>query len=89
MIQLWASLIKSKIHISFNKPGSNREVNGDSFLPDWFKVYPWLVLCITTLKVFATSSKFCTRRVLLSDNYVNSVFVSMGFDNWKKVHERF
>ena len=59
------------------------------FLPDWFKVYPWLVLCITTLKAFCYFCKFCTRRGLLSDNYVDSVFVSMGFDNWKKKHERF
>lgn len=59
------------------------------FSPDWYDVYPWLVLCMSTLKAYCHFCKYCTRRGLLSDKHIDSVFVNAGFDNWKKAHERF
>ena len=59
------------------------------FSSDWYDTYPWLVLCTTTLKAYCHFCKYCTKRGLLSDKHVDSVFVNAGFDNWKKAHERF
>lgn len=29
------------------------------FLPDWFKAYPWLVLCVTMLNAFGYFCRYC------------------------------
>ena len=59
------------------------------FSSDWYDTYPWLVLCTTTLRAYCHFCKCCTKRCFLSDKHIDSVFVNVGFDNWKKAHERF
>ena len=59
------------------------------FSPEWFESYTWLVLCTTTLKAYCHYCKYCATQGLLFDKTVDSAFVSVGFDNWKKAHERF
>lgn len=54
------------------------------FLPDWYKAYPWLVLCMTILKAFCYFCRYCYEKDLL-DNYVDDAFVTVGFDNWKRL----
>ena len=59
------------------------------FSPEWFESYTWLVLCTTTLKAYCHFCKYCATQGLLFNKTVDSAFVSVGFDNWKKAHERF
>ena len=59
------------------------------FNPYWYRVYPWLVLCLTTLKAFCHVCRFCNKRGLFLDKNVDGTFVKIGFDNWKKALERF
>lgn len=58
------------------------------FSTDWYKIYPWLVLCVTTLKAFCYFCRYCFTNGLLLD-HVDDAFVRVGFDNWKKARERF
>ena len=59
------------------------------FSPEWYRVYPWLVLCVTTLKAFCHCCRYCYQKGMLLDKYTDAAFVREGFDNWKRGHERF
>ena len=55
---------------------------------DWYTIFPWLVLCVTTSKAFRYFCPYCFKNGLLLD-HVDDAFVRVEFDNWKKAHERF
>ena len=61
------------------------------FNSDWFKVYPWLVLCTTKRKAFCSYCRYSSERGLLTEKKGREVLYSIhvGFDNWKKAHETF
>jgi len=51
---------------------STRKVQGHArqFNADWYKSYPWLVLCVTRLLAFCTFCHYCFNRNLLTDKYI-------------------
>lgn len=59
------------------------------FLVEWYKLYPWLVLCTSSSKSFCYLCKYCSDKGYLLDKYADKAFVSSGFNNWKKAHQRF
>ena len=59
------------------------------FSVEWFKKYPWLVLCSLHFKAFCYMCKYCYNKGYLLDKYYDKAFVTSGFSNWKKAHERF
>lgn len=59
------------------------------FRSDWFKRYPWLVLCITKLKAFCAYCWYTHRRGLLTDKLGEAAFVTTGLNNWKKALDHF
>ena len=56
---------------------------------EWYKKFPWLVLCTTKFKVFCSYCRYCYRRKLLTDKLGEATFVTIGYDNWKKAVEHF
>jgi len=56
------------------------------FSPTWYVTYPWITLCTTKFRVFCVCCRYCIRKGLAKKE---EAFVSCGFDNWKKAHERF
>ena len=63
--------------------------HGRQFCVDWYKKFPWLVLCTTRFRVFCSYCRYCYRRRLLTDKLGEAAFVTMGYNNWKKAVERF
>ena len=61
------------------------------FSPEWYKTYPWLVLCSTRPKVFCSYCRSSDQVRLLKEERASGgdAFMSSGFDNWKKAHECF
>lgn len=57
------------------------------FCVDWYKIYPWLVLCTTQLKAFCAYCRFCLMKKLINTDG-DRAFVILGFSNWKKALER-
>ena len=57
---------------------------------EWYKILPWLHLCITNMKVFCFHCLLCYNKGLLqlTKCYETAFFVG-GFQNWKKGVERF
>ena len=68
-----------------------KKVQGHSrqFCPDWYRSYPWLVLCTTRLKAYCAYCRYCNERDLLTDKLGEAAFVTTGFNNWKKALQRF
>ena len=58
------------------------------FSPNWYVTYPWMTLCITRVRAFCVFCCYCVRKGL-SLVKKEDAFVTSGFDNWKKPHERF
>ena len=58
------------------------------FSPDWYKSYPWLVLCTTRSKALCMYCSSCSKRGLLTARG-GDAFLTTGFDNWKKAQEYF
>ena len=56
---------------------------------EWYRAYPWVVLASTSSRPFCYMCKYCYNKGYLLDKYVDKAFVSTGFNNWKKAHERF
>ena len=59
------------------------------FISNWYQLYTWLFLCVTARKAFSYYCRWCSKKGLISSSTVDRAFVSRGFDNWKKGHERF
>ena len=59
------------------------------FYSEWFKNYPWLVLCVTKLKAFCAYYRYNHRRGLLTDKLGEVAFSTTGFNNWKKALDCF
>lgn len=59
------------------------------FCAEWYKSYPWLVLCTTSFKAFCYLCKYCSSKGYLSDKSADEAFITNGFNNWKKAHERY
>ena len=60
-----------------------------SFFPTWYVTYPWiLTLCTTRARVFCVYCRYCVGKGLCLGKK-GDAFISNGFDNWKKAHERF
>ena len=70
--------------------GSGKNARNRSFLPSWYKQYPWIHLCCTKFKVYCY---YCKRAYDSSAKVASSkadpAFTSAGFCNWKKIVERF
>ncbi len=64
------------------------KVQGHSrqFCPEWYRSYPWLVLCTTRLKAFCARCRYCVKRRIVTDKLGEPAFVSVGFSSWKKSH---
>ena len=60
-----------------------------SFQRGWFMEHKWLTYCETHHKVFCFSCRSALSRGLICVPSKGHVFVSKGFDNWKKAKERF
>ena len=58
------------------------------FHSDWFKRYPWLVLCVTKLKALCAHCRYIHKRGLLTDKLGEAAFITTGFKNWKKALHR-
>ena len=79
--------INSSVLKSFQHQQGKRFRN---FLPRWYSTYPWLNLCITRHKAFCIYCQYCTKKNLLCfSKKGEDAFVSTGFNNWKKAHEKF
>ena len=63
--------------------------HGRQFCPEWYRNYPWLVLCITHFTAFCSTCRYCYKRNLLTDKLGEATFVTEGFNNWKKAIEWF
>ena len=61
------------------------------FCPEWYKKYPWLVLCSMRYKAFCFYCRSGEEMGLLKEKYSGGgdAFMSNGFDNWKKACECF
>lgn len=59
------------------------------FTSDWFRMYPWLVLCTTRLEAFCSHCRYSSERGLLTEQRGRELLYSIWFDNWKKAHETF
>lgn len=69
---------------------SSMAINGRNFMEKWFKLYPWLTVCITRKKVFCFFCKYAEKKGLITFNTkAESTFSSAGFNNWKKALEKF
>ena len=73
---------------------STRKLQGkkwQQFSPDWYKSYPWLVLCTTRSKVLCSYCSSCRKRGLPTEKVADGgdAFLTIGFDNWKKAQEYF
>ena len=73
---------------------STRKLQGKKwrqFSPDWYKTYPWLVLCTTRSKVLCSYCSSCYKQGLLTEKVAGGgdAFLTTGFDNWKKAQEYF
>ena len=51
------------------------------FSVEWFKKYPWLVLCSLHFKAFCYMCKYCYNKGYLLDKYYDKAFVTSGFSN--------
>ena len=61
-----------------------------SFQSSWYNSFKWLSYCMTHNKVFCYYCRIATASRLVSfSKRNNDAFVSVGFDNWKKVLKRF
>ena len=58
------------------------------FSPTWYVTYPWITLCTTRARVFCVYCRYCVGNGLCLGKKEDA-FISNGFDNWKKAHERF
>ena len=58
------------------------------FSPAWYVTYPWITLCTTRARVFCVYCRYCMGKGL-SLAKKEEAFVTTGFDNWKKAHQRF
>lgn len=73
---------------------STRKLQGKKwrqFSPDWYKSFPWLVLCTTRSKALCSYCSSCHRRGLLTEKVAGGgdTFLTTGFNNWKKATEYF
>ena len=60
------------------------------FSPSWYSTYSWLTLCTTKHRVFCVLCRYCKAKNLLCfARKGEDAFVSIGFNNWKKAHEKF
>ena len=59
------------------------------FCSEWFKSYPWLVLCVTKLKAYRVYCRYTYRTGFLTDKLGEVAFITAGFNNWKKALLRF
>ena len=62
--------------------------HGQQFCIDWFKKFPWLILCTTRFKAYCACCRYSYRQSLLPDKLGKAAFVTMGFGNWKKGIQR-
>ena len=76
--------------MQFNQHENYRERSGVSSL-DWYKSYPWLVLCTTRSRTLCSYCSSCHKRGLLTEKVPGGgdAFLTTGFDNWKKAQEYF
>ena len=58
------------------------------FSPTWYVTYPWITLCTARARAFCVFCRYCVGKGLSLVKNENA-FVTSGFDNWKKAHERF
>ena len=63
--------------------------HGRQFCSEWYQKYPWLILCVTYFTAFCSTCRYCYKRNLLTDKLGEAMFVTEGFNNWKKAIERF
>ena len=60
------------------------------FSPTWYSTYPWLTVCTTKGKAFCVYCRYCSEKGLFHlAKKGEDAFVEVGFDNWKKAHEKF
>ena len=61
------------------------------FSCEWYKTYPWLVLCGSRLKAFCAYCRSAHKKGVLSEGRRGGgdAFVTEGFSNWKKALEIF
>ena len=63
---------------------------GRKFLPAWYKMFPWITLCITHKKIFCVYCRFAQRHKLFTFAKKGDVAFSVkGFDNFKKAVQKF
>ena len=58
------------------------------FSSAWYVTDPWITLCTTRARVFCAHCRYCVGKGLSSDKK-EKAFVTTGFGNWKKAHQRF
>ena len=60
------------------------------FSPTWYTTYSWLTVCTTRAKAFCVYCRYCSAKGLLHlAKKGEDAFIDIGFDNWKKAHEKF
>ena len=58
--------------------------------PSWYKKFPWISVCSSSLKIYCTSCRDAKFRGLLNfPKHYKATFVDDGFSNLKKALERF
>ena len=73
---------------------STRKLQGKKwrqFFPDWYKSYPWLVLCTIRSRALCSYCSSCHRRGLLTEKVPGGgdAFLTTEFDYWKRAQEYF
>ena len=73
---------------------STRKLQGKKwwqFSPDWYKSFPWLVLCRTQSKALCSYCSSCHERGLLTEKVAGGgdIFLTTEFNNWKRATEYF
>ena len=70
--------------------GSGKHARNRSFLPSWYKQYPWIHLRCTKFKVYCYYCKKARdSSAKVAGSKADPAFTSAGFCNWKKAVERF
>lgn len=76
-------------HVHRNK-GSGLKCYSRHIQPSWYKSFPWISVCSTTLKMYCSICRSAKSRGLLTfPKHYKSAFVDDGFRNLKKALERF
>ena len=63
-----------------------------NFQTSWYKMYPWLSVCIAYKKAFCFYCRYAAKQnwiIFSKTGEKQTVFTETGFQNWKKAIEKF